>query len=119
MANHSPTNRRRHPRLCASLPVRLSTLDPDVDPTSGDPCFHALETRSENVSAGGALVHCSEPIAPGRKVLAEILLASGARAEPIGRIAWARQAPLGEQAGAFLGIEFLTEVPEVLAGLAA
>ena len=114
-----PAGRRRYERIRASLPVRLSTLDPELDPATGDPCFQALETRTENVSSGGALLHCTEVIAPGRRVLAEILLASGAWAEPIGRVAWASNADPGEDTGVRLGIEFLAEVPEVVAGIAA
>ena len=53
MTNHSPTIRRRYPRLCVSLPMRLSTLDPGVDSTSGAPCFRARETRRESVSDTG------------------------------------------------------------------
>jgi hypothetical protein len=68
---------------------------------------------------GSTLVYCTEVIAPGKRVLAEIFLANGTWVEPIGRVAWARKGSSGEHASTRLGIEFLAEVPEVVAGLAA
>jgi hypothetical protein len=102
-------NRRRHPRVEATLPVRLSTIEPERDPWTGRPFFRATQETCANVSRGGAFVMTREPLPPGRRVLLEIGLPSGEPVEAIGRVAWTKRvmAPREEDQRAGIGIEFL------------
>jgi Tfp pilus assembly protein PilZ len=107
------SNRRRHRRITATIPVRISTIEPERDPWTGRPFFRATQEHCANLSRGGAFVQTVEPIAPGRRVIVELELPSGERLEAIGRVAWAKtlMAPgqnRGEGAeGGGIGVEFL------------
>ncbi len=111
--HESLTGRRRHPRISAALPVRVSTIEPERDPWTGRPFFRAAQEHCANLSRGGAFVATQEPIAPGRRVIVELDLPNGERLEAIGRVAWARtvMAPgqnRGEGTeGGGIGVEFL------------
>ena len=107
MDHHS--GRRRHPRVEAVLPVRISTLEPERDPWTGRPFFRASQETCANVSCGGAFVRTAEPLSPGRRVLLEFELPDGNALEAIGRVAWSRRvlAPLERDSEAGIGIEFL------------
>jgi Tfp pilus assembly protein PilZ len=107
MDHHS--GRRRHRRIDAKLPVRISTIEPERDPWTGRPFFRASLETCANVSRGGAFVRTAEPLAPGRRVLLEIELPDGRPLEAIGRVAWTRRvlAPLERDNEAGIGIEFL------------
>ena len=101
--------RRRHPRVEASLPVRISTIEPERDPWTGRPFFRATQDTCANVSRGGAFVMTREPLTPGRRVLVEIGLPGGEPVETIGRVAWTKRvmAPRMHDEPAGIGIEFL------------
>ena len=101
--------RRRHKRVAAAIPVRISTIEPERDPWTGRPFFRASQETCANVSRGGAFVRTAEPLAPGRRVLVEFQLPDGAPVEAIGRVAWTRRvlAPLERDSEAGIGIEFL------------
>ena len=107
MDHHS--GRRRHRRVDALLPVRISTLEPERDPWTGRPFFRASQETCANVSRGGAFVRTAEPLTPGRRVLLEFELPDGHALEAIGRVAWTRRvlAPLERDSEAGIGIEFL------------
>ena len=107
MDHHS--GRRRHQRIEARLPVRISTLEPERDPWTGRPFFRASQETCANVSRGGAFVRTAEPLTPGRRVLLELELPDGRALEAIGRVAWTRRvlAPLERDSEAGIGIEFL------------
>jgi uncharacterized protein (TIGR02266 family) len=107
MDHHS--GQRRHRRVEARLPVRISTIEPERDPWTGRPFFRASQETCANVSRGGAFVRTSEPLAPGRRVLLEFELPNGQPLEAIGRVAWTRRvlAPRERDNEAGIGIEFL------------
>src|SRR5262245_21008159 len=107
MDHHS--GRRRHKRVDATLPVRISTIEPERDPWNDRPFFRASLETCANVSRGGAFVRTAEPLAPGRRVLLELELPDGRPLEAIGRVAWTRRvlAPLERDNEAGVGIEFL------------
>ena len=112
-------NRRRHPRIQASLPVRISTIEPERDPWTGRPFFRASQETCANVSRGGAFVQTSEPLAPGRRILVELKLPNGAPLEAIGRVAWTKRVmtPHERDHDAGVGIEFLGGVAEQFSAL--
>ena len=112
-------DRRRHPRIQASLPVRISTIEPERDPWTGRPFFRASQEKCANVSRGGAFVQTSEPLPPGRRVLLELRLPNGAPLEAIGRIAWTKRVMTPDERNqeAGIGIEFLGGVAEHFSAL--
>jgi Tfp pilus assembly protein PilZ len=106
-------NRRRHDRMSVGLRVRISTIDPEVDPGTGKPYFRSSEESCANVSRGGAFVRTPEPIAPGRRVLVDMEIPDGVNVQAIGRVAWSRMmvTPSGSvECG--IGVEFLGGSPE-------
>jgi hypothetical protein len=112
-------DRRRHPRIRASLPVRISTIEPERDPWTGRPFFRASQETCANVSRGGAFVQTSEPLAPGRRILVELALPNGPPLEAIGRVAWTKRVmtPDERNQDAGVGIEFLGGVAEQFSAL--
>ena len=100
---------RRHPRIAASLPVRISTLEPERDPWTGKPFFRASQEHCANVSRGGAFVRTAEPLAPGRRVLVELQIPGRDPLEAIGRVAWTKRvmSPHEREQDGGIGIEFL------------
>jgi uncharacterized protein (TIGR02266 family) len=117
MDHHS--GRRRHQRIEARIPVRISTIEPERDPWTGRPFFRASQETCSNVSRGGAFVRTAEPLAPGRRVLLEFELPNGQPLEAIGRVAWTRRilAPLERDSDAGIGIEFLGGPSDQLSAL--
>ena len=84
-----PGERRRYHRVSVALPVRMSTVEPEYDTESGDPCFQASEGVCLNVSRGGALVRAEEGVKSGNRLLLELDLGDGQQAELLGRVVWA------------------------------
>jgi Tfp pilus assembly protein PilZ len=115
----SDSHRRRHERVRADIPVRISTIEPDRDPLTGRTYFRASQERASNVSRGGVFVQTHELLGPGRRVLVEISLPNGGQVEAIGRVAWTQYAmqsrPTGPTCG--VGIEFLGGATEHLRAL--
>ena len=91
MTTENYQDRRRHRRVSASMPVRISTIEPERDPWTGRPFFRASQETCANVSRGGAYVQTGEPLAPGRRILLELTLPDGRAVEAIGRIAWSKR----------------------------
>jgi Tfp pilus assembly protein PilZ len=112
-------DRRRHRRVAASMPVRLSTIEPERDPWTGRPFFRASVETCANVSRGGAYVQTVEPLSPGRRILLELTLPDGRAVEAIGRIAWSKRVltPRERDVQAGIGIEFLGGAAEHFAAL--
>lgn len=105
--------RRRHRRVELDAPIRVSTIDPELDPYTGRPFFRAFEERCVNLSRGGLLMRSHEALAPGRRILLEVELPGGPLFEAVARIAWTAYA--GEALDH--GIEFLGGIPDHLARL--
>jgi hypothetical protein len=122
MSNDRGRDRRRHRRVEIQTSIRLSTIDPELDPWTGRPFFRVCEESCANLSRGGARVRTREALAPGRRLLLEMQLPGGVAFEAIGRVAWSRsdgEASLTseERAGFGLGLEFLGGTPDHLARL--
>ena len=119
MTTDSYQDRRRHRRVSASMPVRISTIEPERDPWTGRPFFRASQETCGNVSRGGAYVQTGEPLAPGRRILLEITLPDGRPVEAIGRIAWSKRVltPRERDVQAGIGIEFLGGAAEQFSAL--
>jgi len=113
MDPYAATQRRRHQRVDVDAPIRVSTIDPELDPHTGRPFFRAFEDRCVNLSRGGLLLRTREALSPGRRILLEVELPGGPLFEAVARIAWARLA--GDALD--LGIEFLGGIPDHLARL--
>jgi hypothetical protein len=109
MNDDSNDPRRRHPRIDARIPVRISTIDSDRDPWTGRPYFRSSQETCSNLSRGGAFVRTGELLEPGRRVLVELSLPNGSQVEAIGRVAWTKRtlASRGPELDTGIGIEFL------------
>lgn len=107
---------RRDARVPTNLPVRLTTIEPDLDPLTGRPYFRASWERCENLSRGGAFIQTHELLDPGRRVLIELSLPDGGQVEAIGRVAWTRRQirASGDAPQCGLGVEFLGGAAEML-----
>jgi Tfp pilus assembly protein PilZ len=118
MSDQTPSQ-RRHQRISAILPVRVSTIEPESDPYTGRPFFRAIQETCANVSRGGAFVRTCEPLTPGRRVLLELSLPGGSQVETIGRIAWTKRVitPDGADRDSGIGIEFLGGASEHFSAL--
>jgi uncharacterized protein (TIGR02266 family) len=102
-------NRRRHDRIAAHLPVRISTIDPETDPWTGKPFFRSAREWSTNVSRGGIFLRTREPLLPGQRVLVEVDLPGGEAVEAVGRVAWVRRVLQSEcdDPKAGVGLQFI------------
>ena len=113
---------QRYRRVPVEMDVRISTIDPETDPASGEAYFRSSQETCANVSAGGAYVELEEAVSPGRRLLVELDLPDGRRVETVGRVAWTRAAVVGTPAAGAaqtqrpgryaIGIEFLDASPQ-------
>lgn len=85
------TGLQRYPRIALSVPIRVSTIDPEIDPNTGQPFFRSAEETTANLSRGGASLQSWEPLEPGRRVVVAIDLASGEELQLTGRVVWTRR----------------------------
>jgi uncharacterized protein (TIGR02266 family) len=115
----SAGERRRHPRVSVELPVRISTIDPEVDPRSGRPYFRASREICANLSQGGLFIRTRDPVSPGRRVLVELHVPGGEPLEVVGRVAWSKRVlgPVNGTETDGLGVEFLGAPPDQLRAL--
>jgi len=74
-----------------SVPVRISTVDPEVDPDTGKLFFRSVEETTANLSHGGAYLRSWEPLEAGRRVVVAIDLSSGEEVQLTGRVIWTRR----------------------------
>ncbi len=111
MTDASDDTRRRHPRIDARIPVRISTIEAERDPWTGRPYFRSSQETCANLSRGGAFVRTGELLEPGRRVLLELSLPNGNQVEAIGRVAWTKRSlekrGPGLEFDTGVGIEFL------------
>lgn len=110
-----------HPRVDASISVRVSTVDPETDPNTGKHFFRSAEETTANLSQGGAFVRSWEPLAAGRRVIVDFDLAEDGRLQLLASVAWTqRQVRAGEpqslDAPGF-GVQFVEASDEELARL--
>lgn len=115
------TGTQKFKRHVASVPVRISTVDPERDPDTGKLFFRSTETTTANLSRGGAFVHSWEPLEPGRKVIVAIDLSTGREIQVVAQVAWTRrelrQADSSELQAPGYGLEFLSGTSTELAAL--
>ena len=115
-----PSEKRRHPRKTSELPVRISTIDAETDPSTGRPFFRSIRETCANVSRGGAFVRTRESLESGRRVLVELTLPDGRELEAVGRVAWSRRSLAPEGADDVgLAVEFLGAASDEFAALDA
>jgi hypothetical protein len=119
MGQETNNPERRHRRVPASIPVKISTIEPERDPWTGRRYFRASQETCANVSRGGAFVRTVELLDPGRRVLLEMELPDGGHVEAIGRVAWTKRSPSADSAelGTGVGVEFLGTESDELAAL--
>jgi Tfp pilus assembly protein PilZ len=120
MSDETKGPERRHERIEASIPVKISTIEPERDPWTGRRYFRASQETCANLSRGGAFVRTVELLHPGQRVLLELELPTGGQLEAIGRVAWTKRA-LTKDAPGFgtgVGVEFLGAEQEELDALA-
>ncbi len=104
------TTPQKFPRQATCVPVRISTVDPETDPDSGQTFFRSTEATTANLSRGGMFVHSWEPLAAGRRVIVVLDLPAGGELQLVGRVVWTRR-KLTSRAGSPVetpgyGIEF-------------
>ena len=105
------TGLQRFPRVEKAVPVRITTVDPEVDPDTGATFFRSAEETTANLSRGGAYVASWEPLAAGRRVILAIDVPDRGELQLVGRVAWTRR-ELRPESGRELttpgyGIEFV------------
>jgi hypothetical protein len=84
------TGKQRHPRVAAAVPVRISTVDPEIDPDTGRRFFRSAEETTANLSRGGAYLRSWEPLEAGRRVILTIDPAGDAL-QLTARVVWTRR----------------------------
>ena len=115
------TELQKFPRVMTTVPVRISTVDPETDQDTRKAFFRSAEESMANLSRGGAFVPSWEPLAAGRRVVVAIDLQDGRELQLVGRVAWTRRELRSEtqsqaQAPGY-GIEFIVGSREELAQL--
>jgi hypothetical protein len=119
MSDQTRSPGRRHDRVEASIPVKISTIEAERDPWTGRRYFRASEETCANLSRGGAFVRTVELLHPGQRVLLEMNLPTGSL-EAIGRVAWTKHSlsPDAPDFGTGVGVEFLGAESDDLDALA-
>ena len=113
-------NRRRYRRRPMHGVVRISTIDPELDPESGRFFFRTSHETSVDFSLGGLALRTQDPMRTGRRVLVEVDNPDGGAVEAVGRIAWVRVDPRNRGEGWIgVGVEFLGGQSGALAQLDA
>jgi c-di-GMP-binding flagellar brake protein YcgR len=86
---------QKFPRTATRVCVRVSTVDSEYDPTSGQRFFRSLEETTANLSRGGAFVRSAEPLVTGRRVVMSFDLSprqdGSDELELLGRVVWTRR----------------------------
>jgi len=102
-------NRRRSNRIPVSVPVRLSTIEPEIDLYTGNSFFRAMDECTVNLSRRGLFLRTSDAVRPGQRVLLEITLPGEKPIEAVGRVRWmnTKFAKDGDVTDNGLGLEFL------------
>jgi hypothetical protein len=79
---------QRFPRVSTALPVRVSTVEPETDPVTGQRFFRSAEETTANLSHGGAFLRSWEPLSAGRRVILSIDLPDDGELQLVARVAW-------------------------------
>jgi hypothetical protein len=100
---------QRYHREAVRLPVRISSIDAEVDPETGKPFFLTAEEMCGDISRGGAFIMTQEPPRPGARLLVELELPGGEAVQTVARVAWTRvRFPSeGSDVQTGFGLEFL------------
>lgn len=120
---HSDLSQDKTRRLRAVFPVRITTLDPETDPATGESFYRLVEETTADLSRGGAFIRSWEPLPAGRRLVAEIELPDQERIELHAQVAWTQRQvrSLDDQAAPIAqpgyGIQFLYNNPAGLAAL--
>jgi Tfp pilus assembly protein PilZ len=85
------TGLQRDPRIATSVPIRIATVDPEIDPSTGKAFFRSAEETTANLSRGGAYLRSWEPLEAGRRVIVAIDLPNGEELQLSGRVVWTRR----------------------------
>lgn len=85
------TGIQRFQRVAMAVPVRVSTVDPEIDPTTGKSFFRSAEETTANLSKGGAYLRSWEPLAAGRRVIVTIEQSSSEELQLSARVVWTRR----------------------------
>lgn len=101
---------QKHPRVSTRVPVRVSTVDPERDPDTGELFYRSAQETTANLSRGGAFVRSWEPLAAGRRVVVEIELPDAPNLQLVAQVAWTRRqlrpGATGVQQEPGYGVEF-------------
>ena len=104
------TGTQRYQRVVTAVPVRVSTVDPESDPTTGDLFFRSSEETTANLSRGGAYLRSWEPLDVGRRVVVTITPPAAGEFQLNARVVWTRRqlrpGPGGELEEAGYAVEF-------------
>ena len=115
------TGFQRYPRIATSVPIRVSTVDSEIDPTTGKRFFRSAEETTANLSRGGAYLRSWEPLEAGRRVIVAIDLPSGEELQLTGRVVWTRRElrpePAKDSEAPGYGVEFFGASSRELADL--
>jgi Tfp pilus assembly protein PilZ len=102
---------QRFPREPTRVAVRISTVDPELDPDTGESFYRSTEATTANLSRGGAFIHSWEPLAAGRRVIVVLDLPWGGELQLVGQVVWTRRRLQSPGQGALeapgYGIEFV------------
>jgi hypothetical protein len=85
------TQSQRFPRVSTAVPVRVTTVEPEIDPSTGKRFFRCVEETTANLSRGGAYLRSWEPLAAGRRVVIAFNLNAREELQLDGRVAWTRR----------------------------
>ena len=109
------TGLQQFQRVATTVPVRVSPVDSEVDPTKGQTFFRTAEETTANLSCGGAHIRTWEPLAAERRVVLTLDLSERQDGRQgfqlVGLVVWTRRelmAGVGsrlEQPG--FGVEFM------------
>ena len=88
--------------------MRVSAIEPEIDPLTALPCYSSFEESSVNVSEGGVFIPTEDTLTPGRRVVVELDLPSGDLVQAVGEVVWRRAAHAARSGDrpAGMGIEF-------------
>ena len=104
------TGIQRFSRITEAVEVRISTVDPETDPSTGKLFFRSAEETTANLSPGGAYVRSWEPLAAGRRLVVDINLPKSRPLQLVARVVWTqrqlRSSRPGELDSPGYGIEF-------------
>jgi len=85
------TGVQRFERVATAVPVRISTVDPETDPTTGKTFFRSAEETTANLSMGGAYLRSWEPLGAGRRVILTIESPDAEELQLTARVVWTRR----------------------------